>query len=308
MRRLGVAVAVLALVGCGGGNEGTWQASTVPGPGSLGAVWAFAPDDVWVSGLYLWHYDGTAFRQEQAPVFAADFLGFAPNDLYAVGGEHLYHWNGTAWSTVDFGGAVAASELQSIWGTSKDDLWLGDFLDGRVLHWDGARWTQTTTQTGHVTDLWGSSDHDVLAAGVFGFQRWNGTAWSDITAPAAANPVGLWGFGADDVWAVGDFSTLAHWDGTQWKDELPADDPKFTQEDHASVWGAAPDDVWAVGDFGAISHWDGARWTQTQFGTFPYFPFLAAVHGSSARDIWAVGRSIDPSAGATAALVLHLQR
>jgi len=79
----------------------------------------------------------------------------------------------------------------------------------------------------------------------------------------------------------------------------------FQQEDHASVWGAAPDDVWAVGDFGAISHFDGARWTQIQYGTFPFLPFLSKVHGSSAHDIWAVGRSSD---GKNAGVILHLQR
>jgi hypothetical protein len=305
MRIVGVIV-LLGVLGCGGGEGGTWQAYGAPGQFGITAVWAFAPDDVWAGGQVISHFDGASFKEVSSPPigFVADFQGFAPDDLFAVGGGSLLHWDGTAWTAVDFGGAIDPSDLQAIWGTSGDDLWLGDSLNGRVFRWNGTRWTTSITQTVQVTDLWGSSATDVLAAGIFGFQRWNGTAWADIDAPAVEKPVGLWGFGPGDVWAVGDFSTLAHWDGTSWTDTLPANDDNF-EEDHASVWGAAPDDVWAVGSFGAISHWDGARWSQTQYGTFPFLPFLEKVHGSSADDVWAVGRSSD---GKNAGVILHLQR
>ena len=73
-------------------------------------------------------------------------------------------------------------------------------------------------------------------------------------------------------------------------------------DSHKSVWGAAPNDVWAVGDGGAISHWNGTTWSQIQTGTFPYYPFLNKVHGSSAADVWVVGLSSD---GKNTGVILH---
>ena len=299
MQRLRIVSLLCALVaGCGGGGggggAGAWRSYSSPGTFGVTALWAFAPDDVWAGSQIMLHFDGTAFRAVATPPigFVADFVGFAPNDLYAVSGSSLLHWDGAAWSMVDFGGAVDPTDLQAIWGTSGDDLWLGDSLNGQVHRWNGTTWSTTITQTVEVTDIWGSADGDVYAAGIFGMSHWNGSAWAEISDATVDQAAGLWGFGRGDVWAVGDFGTLAHWNGTAWTDTLPVNDDRF-EEDHASVWGAAPDDVWAVGSFGAISHWDGARWSQIQYGAFPYFPYLNKVHGSSAGDVWVVGLSSD---------------
>jgi hypothetical protein len=304
-------VVVAGLAGCGGGGGGPgggaggWRAFASPGTVGVTAVWAFAPDDVWAGSQIMLHFDGTSFAAVATPPIGlvADFWGFAPNDLYAVSGASLLHWDGASWSAVDFGGAIDPTDLQAIWGTSDNDLWLGDTLNGQVFRWNGTTWSSSITQVVQVTDLWGSSDSDVFAAGIFGMSHWNGGAWSDIgnSTANADQAAGLWGFGAHDVWAVGDFATLAHWDGAAWTDTFPASNNQF-QDSHASVWGAASDDVWAVGTAGAISHWNGTAWTQVQYGTFPYFPFMNKVHGSSATDVWAVGLSSD---GKNTGVILH---
>jgi hypothetical protein len=308
-------MAVLLLAGasnCGGGGgpSGPWRAHAAPGTSMMTAVWAFAPDDVWVSGqsslgvLTMLHFDGTAFTEVTTPALGAvsDFWGFAPNDLYATAGSSLMHWDGAGWSEVDFAGAIDPVGLTSVWGTSGGDLWLGDEQNGRVFRWDGATWSIGITQTVQVNDLWGVAGGPVFAGGLFGLSRWSGAAWTDVGDDVANEATGMWGFGAGDVWAASDLGTLAHWDGATWTDTLPADNPDF-EEGTTSIWGPAPDDVWAVGDFGAISHWDGTGWSQSQYGTFPYYPWLSKVHGSSASDIWIVGRAYDNSSG----LVLHYQ-
>jgi hypothetical protein len=308
-----VLAAAVTAAGCGGGGNGAngpWRGYSAPGMFGFSAVWAFAPDDVWVGGPQaLAHFDGTAFTQvaTASTIGVGDFWGFAPDDLYAVAGTSLLHWDGAAWSAVGTGGAIAPSDLTSIWGTSGGDLWLGDSQNGHVFHWNGTAWSTGITQTVAVSDLWGvggAPGGAVFAGGVFGFDRWSGVAWTDISDSVVSQASGIWGFGPDDVWAVGDFATLAHWDGAAWTDRLPANDPDF-EEDHQSVWGAASGDVWAVGDFGAISHWNGSAWSQTQVGTFPYLPFLSKVHGSSASDIWIVGRATDPNAAP--GVILHYE-
>jgi hypothetical protein len=296
------------MTGCGGGsggNGGPWRAYSAPGTFGVTALWAFAPNDVWAGSNMILHFDGSAFTPVTTPAigFVTDFWGFAPDDLYAVSGTDLLHWDGAAWSLIDFAGAIDPTDLTAIWGTSGGDLWLGDSLNGQVFHWNGTAWSTGITQTVAVQDLWGVAGGPVFAGGAFGLSQWTGSAWIDISDNVVTDATGLWGFGASDVWAASDFGTLARWDGAAWNDTLPAGDPNFN-DGNKSLWGVAPDDVWAAGDGGAISHWDGAGWTQVQVGTFPFFPFLNKVHGSSADDVWVAGLSSD---GSNTGVILHHQ-
>jgi hypothetical protein len=312
MRGLTIAVLLFAGItsGCGGGGGGAggkygpWRVYESPGTFGVTAVWAFAPNDVWVGSNIILHYDGTAFTEVAMPTplgFVTDFWGFAPNDLYAVSGADLLHWDGAAWSAIDYANAIDPTDLTAIWGSSGGDLWLGDSLNGRVFHWDGTAWLTGITQTVSVEDLWGVAGGPIFAGGTFGLSQWTGSSWVDGSDSVVNEATALWGFGAGDVWAASDFGTLAHWDGAVWTDTLPADNPDF-EEGSNSIWGAAPNDVWAVGDGGAISHWDGASWSQIQVGRFPFYPFLNKVHGSSAGDVWAVGLSSD---GRNTGVILH---
>jgi len=308
----GLALAILVGVGaasCGSGDGGNvgggWRSYASPGTNGVTALWAFAPDDVWAGSQIMLHFDGTAFKPVPTPPigFVADFWGFAPNDLYAVSGSSLLHWDGTAWTIVDFAGAIHPIDLEAVWGTSANDLWLGDSLNGYVFRWNGTTWSTGITQTVEVSDLWGvPNGGPVFAGGTFGISRWSGSVWSSVADIGVANQAaGIWGFSATDVWAAGEFGTLAHWDGQMWTDTVPANNPDF-EDNSKSIWGAAPDDVWAVGDGGAISHWNGKAWTQTQVGGFPFYPFLNKVHGSSANDIWVAGLSSD---GKNTGVILH---
>lgn len=311
MRRLVLATVLgAAVASCGGGGgvgdgAGAWHTYGASGTFGIGALWAFAPDDVWAGGQVMLHFDGTAFTKVPMPTlgYVADFWGFAPNDLYAVAGVSLLHWDGTSWSAIDFNGAIDPSDLSAVWGTSANDLWLGDSLNGRVFRWNGTNWSTGITQTVQVTDLWGVPNGPIFAVGIFGVSRWQNGVWSSIADGTAEQAAALWGFAANDVWAVGDFGTLAHWDGTSWTDTVPANNDRF-EDSHQSVWGASPHDVWAVGDSGTISHWNGSAWSQIEVGAFPYYPYLSKVHGSSANDVWAAGHSAD---GKYTGVILHHQ-
>ena len=310
MRHLLLTMVVLAMTstsgcGSGGGGGGPWRSYPSDSPFGLNAVWAFAPDDVWAGGQNMLHFDGSAFTPVPMPQagFVTDFLGFAPNDLYAVAGSSLLHWDGAAWSAVDFGGTIDPSGLTAVWGTSADNLWLGDDSNGRVHRWNGSAWTTSVTQVVQVTDIWGSSPDDVYVSGIFGMAHWTGGAFTSIDDFLVDHSDGLWGSGPADVWAVSQFGTLAHWDGATWTDTLPIDNDRF-QEDHSKVWGTGTGDVWAVGSFGAVSHWDGSGWSQTQIGDFPYHPFMNAVHGSTPGDVWAVGYTSD---GENTGVIVHLE-
>ena len=70
------------------------------------------------------------------------------------------------------------------------------------------------------------------------------------------------GFGADNVWAVGDEGTILHWDG-----ERLTRPNSGTSSNLVAVFGCAPNDVWAIGTAEDNSqpaiavHYDGGSWT-----------------------------------------------
>jgi hypothetical protein len=90
--------------------------------------------------------------------------------------------------------------------------------------------------------------------------------------------------GDNDGWAVGRLS-IAHWNGTTWKD-VPAATTAYRQEFN-DVWASGPSDAWATSWGSAapdnLQHWNGTAWTTTPH---PGPSYLDAVWGSSALDVW----------------------
>jgi hypothetical protein len=96
----------------------------------------------------------------------------------------------------------------------------------------------------------------------------------------------LFGFGPNDVWAVGESSSgslVVHWDGTAWTDVSAASavsSPLF------GLWGAAPDDIWTTSS-GQMIHYDGMYWWSDPAWAVP--TAVAAIWGASTNDVWGVG-------------------
>ena len=94
----------------------------------LTAVAAIAPDDVWVSGSYsiidsqnqlvylplFLHWNGSAWSQFESPGFGSDLVAIESNNVYAVGGETLVHWDGQSWSVAGVLDATADAALNAI--------------------------------------------------------------------------------------------------------------------------------------------------------------------------------------------------
>ncbi|MEW5849160.1 MAG: hypothetical protein AB2A00_10105 [Myxococcota bacterium] len=97
--------------------------------------------------------------------------------------------------------------LLSVWGTGSTDVWAAGGQAGRglVLHGDGVTWREVPT--GADSLLW----------------------W-------------IYGFGVDDVYAVGENGLILHYDGTRWERAHSG-----TTRTLFGVWGASGDDVWMVG-------------------------------------------------------------
>jgi hypothetical protein len=150
-----------------------------------------------------------------------------------------------------------------IWGTGPGDIWSvgGDInqnVDGVIVHWDGAAWTESNKVT------------------------------PNPTGGAVRQAFKVWGSGADDVWVVGTGALVTHWDGATWTEQPQ---PVYETSPLFTVSGTGPNDVYAVGGGGnaAAAHFDGTGWTNISPPPYDAVPTLNGVFASSANEVVACG-------------------
>jgi hypothetical protein len=202
--------------------------------------------------------------------------GTSSKSVYAVGGplgndgfEALaLHFDGKAWRDLHAGGTA------SFWwvnGTSDTDVWMvGE--RGRITHYDGKTFTESSS--GVTTTLWGAFAFSKTDAWVVGgtpmgkatdeddvVLHWDGSTWTRVTLPGTPLHRALfkvWGTSSDDLYVVGEASTIWHKIGSTWTLESM---PPLAAGTLFTVWGCAADEVYAVGGRDILRR-DAAGWTK----------------------------------------------
>ena len=294
--------------------------------------------------------------------------------VYAVSGgadlDQALHWNGTKWSlmpTPTPGGSLSGdvNELFDVGCTSSSSCWAagrygtqsgGVVLLNQLLHWNGKKWSLTSvpepggTAAGDINALNGvrcTSVSNCLAVGSYGTTsimlnealHWNGTAWSQVTAPSPGGNSSDGAFSeldsvacssATNCWAVGSYGTFAppetflnqalHWNGAAWSlitTPEPAGTGSGASQELVGAACRTATNCWAVGNYtistGAILdqalHWDGGAWSLADTpepggAADGDINTLGAVRCNSATDCWAVGAAL-MSGGPLFAQALH---
>ncbi|MHC4600536.1 MAG: hypothetical protein ACYS47_16190, partial [Planctomycetota bacterium] len=130
--------------------------------------------------------------------------------------------------------------------------------------------------------IWGMSGSDVFAVGGWGtILHYNGSAWSMQSSGSAVTLLDVWGASSSDVFAVGMGGTILHYDGSVWTDMNSPVTVNLT-----GVWGTSSTDIFAVGASGTILHYDGLAWTTMASTTTNH---LYGIWGVSSSDVYAVG-------------------
>jgi hypothetical protein len=208
------------------------------------------------------------------------------------------HWDGQAWAVVSSPNASGQSNyLQAVTAVAPDDVWAVGYSQQ-----EGFGGTKPVTLTEH----------------------WDGESWSIVPSPNQGTDDenilhGVKGFAPDDVWAVGEayadgvnVAVTLHWDGEQWV-VVPGPDGGSGNWLFA-VDGISPTDVWAVGyDFDdsqdsfepLFGYWDGAAWSAYEFTSPPPLQLATTVVAISPGDVWAVGRTDNPSSEFSALFSQH---
>jgi hypothetical protein len=124
---------------------------------------------------------------------------------FAVGINGLILRNdGNGW--VQQGGTGTPPALQSVWGSSVQDVFaVGE--SGLILHYDGQAWTpQSSGTTADLFEVWGSSASDVYAVGRAGaVLHYDGNTWSSVDVGVTDVLFGVWvSSNGSTVYIVGD--------------------------------------------------------------------------------------------------------
>ena len=98
----------------------------------------------------------------------------------------------------------------------------------------------------------------------------------------------VWGSSPSDVFAVGDYGLILHYDGTEWRSMDNVAEKKADAGNLKRVWGSSGTDVFTVGNYGTILHYDGKEWQVMESNTEIA---LYSVWGTSGSDVFAVGGS-----------------
>jgi hypothetical protein len=291
------------------------EPSPSPGPNGgydrLVAVAATSARDAWAvgngfEGLIL-HWNGTTWKMTQSPDLGADaalsgVTALSAGNAWAVGSAAgktlILHWDGTAWRPAS--SLSVAGALEAVAATSASDAWAvgfaassggtGEAGNPLILHWNGATWTRVSSNLapgiGNLRGVAATSAGDAWAVGCSGclaegagvplIEQWNGTRWTEVSAPAPDALAGLSGVTATsstNAWAVGTpdgdpghTTGIAHWNGHTWE-LVPSPNPGG-QEHVIGVAATSAGDAWTVGETeattpfkGVISHWNGQMWS-----------------------------------------------
>jgi hypothetical protein len=246
----------------------SWQ--IVPNPialksGSLSAITASGPDDIWAVGS------------------TYSTAGASSNPL-------IEHWDGNAWQVVPGASTTGSSSLLSVSAVNSHDIWaVGSSSASKkstplIEHWDGNSWQSVSgiasgMSFDELSGIATLSDHDIWVVGnsfsqplqVHPFiEYWNGKNWSTLTTsglPKSFAPNAISALNADDVWISG-AGTLAHWDGKHWQSRVSPFPKGFNLLNAITM--LTHNNVWAVGfsvetksAITLIEHWNGNSWQVT---------------------------------------------
>jgi hypothetical protein len=117
----------------------------------------------------------------------------------------------------------------------------------------------THPKSNTIYGVWSSTDGIVFAAAESGTVfRIEDKQVKEYALPAKYDFYDVFGFSAHDVYVVGTYGSIFHFDGVGWKE-----DKRFTSiEWLEAVWGRSPDDLYVAGDESSLWHFNGASWSK----------------------------------------------
>jgi hypothetical protein len=170
-----------------------WSEFRVSGGRSLQGIWGISPTDLWAGGIEgtLYHFEGNAWKKMDQPAnhWFFCFTGFGIHDIYALAYEvdpvslltfYLLHWDGNTWTLED--------SFKETGGGGEDK-----FGGGKIF-----------AIGGHL-----------FSAGRGVFKK-TASGWEKILSTRGTYLRDIDGNSSDNLFAVGNFSAVYHFNGADW--------------------------------------------------------------------------------------------
>jgi hypothetical protein len=172
-------------------------------------------------GIFISTDDGATFNEVSTGSASVSGIAGAAGDYYAVADKKIHRsTNGTDWAQV----ATIPDELHGVWGLP-----------------DGSAFYAVGQDSGNGQGV---------------VYRGKGATWTKLTVPPGPQLNSVWGLSATNIYAVGSYGTVLHYDGTTWHAMYTG-----TGELFMTVHGTSAQDIF-VGGVGIRYHFDGVGWSR----------------------------------------------
>jgi len=218
--------------------------STVVEPGTLAddltALWGSSEINIYAVGtIYesltercavILHFDGSSWRRVYIDAvnnckWLYAIWGTSAANIFAGGGSCILHYDAYGWSKMPIN---LSHSISGIWGTSPTDVYAVDSYGG-VYRYNGQVWTtiRDSMYDNDGGDIWCNSANDIFIVGddpypepypnydpvIFHF---DGVNFREMEYPTSNYLEAIWGSSHTDVFAVGGYGTILHFDGNSW--------------------------------------------------------------------------------------------
>lgn len=127
---------------------------------------------------------------------------------------------------------------------------------------------------GWMNTIWGSSPDDVWIASGGGYEKlwhFDGLEWAPYPDRFVGDFHSIYGFSQNNVWMGSNEGKIFHFDGQEWKLYFQYEKEGYSISRVNDIWGTSPSDMYAVGNAieietslykGFLLHFDGIQWRE----------------------------------------------
>ena len=247
-------------------------------------IWGSDENDVWAVGssndrsAAIWHWDGTKW-QNIDPGFSGwvraeyfDIFGIGKDDFWIVGDfdrsfyphdTHgaLLHYDGT-WHLIT---PDSLPPLQSIWGTSSNNMYIGTMWNGLILKYDGHKFIKLTKESKkQILTIYGFNSNEIYSvirdrdSTVFYFCKIISSGIEILDQYNYGKNIfrkfgtRLWGTDIDHLYSSTGEGITRYYNG-KWREE-------FYYNSLTTLYGSANNNIFAAGSKGSLFHFNGHDW------------------------------------------------
>ncbi|MBF0452802.1 MAG: hypothetical protein HQK75_19015, partial [Candidatus Magnetomorum sp.] len=245
-------------------------------------IWAYDENNIFLVGTYgdIMHYDGERVTPMHTPTQLQlnAVWGTSLTNVYCVGNDGMiFHYDGRNWTQMT---ACTVENLYAVWGLNENSVYAGGY-NGDFCHYTGTTWTDISSNYSvYLYGIWGTSENNLYFAENSSncVLSYDGSAWA-FNGTGCQDTFDVWGADASNMWFVGDYGVVYHYDGSTKTDQTIG-----STVDMNGIWGSDINNVFAVGDSGIVKIYNGSSWTETDTGSDSF----EDVWGIDANNVYAI--------------------